>query len=328
MDIDASGCGVGAVLQPVAFFSKSLGVRHQALSIYENEMLVVLLDRHFKIKTDYQSLRFLNDQVAITPFQQRWVAKMLGYDFEVIYRKGINNRVADGLSRQPQLEQGYSVISSLIRVQQSYQADDKVAHIIQEVQHKSLQHQKYFWDGSFLRRKGKIHFHESVVGRHSGIHTSRKRLASLVYWKGLTIDVKCWVKECIVYQKCKSEKVASPGFLQPLLVPKRAWSVISLNFIEGLPISKGKDSILVVVDHFTNYGHLLALCHPFNAREVAQEYLNHVYKLYGMSDSIISNKDRIFVSGFWQELFKRAGIKLLISTAYHPQTDGETDALN
>lgn len=107
MDTDASGIGVGAVLQqqgrPVAFFSKALGIRHQALSIYEKEMLAVLLavrkwhtylaGRYFKIQTDHQSLRFLSDQAAITPFQQRWVAKMLGYDFEISYKKGINNKL-------------------------------------------------------------------------------------------------------------------------------------------------------------------------------------------------------------------------------------------
>lgn len=119
VDTDTSGFGIGAVLQqqgrPVAFFSKALGVRHQALSIYEKKMLAVLLavrkwhtylvGRHFKIRTDHQSLRFLSNQMVITPFQQCWVAKMLGYDFEVSYLKGINNRVADALSRQPQLEQ-------------------------------------------------------------------------------------------------------------------------------------------------------------------------------------------------------------------------------
>lgn len=152
VDTNASRFGIGTILQqqgrPLAFFSKALGVRHQALSIYEKEMLAVLLavhkwhtylvGRHFKIRTDHQSLRFLSNQVAVIPFQQRWAAKMLGYDFEVLYMRGINNRVEDALSRQPQLEhcQHYqlsasSVISSLLeRVQQSYTMDDKLKKII------------------------------------------------------------------------------------------------------------------------------------------------------------------------------------------------------
>ncbi|KAK5771736.1 hypothetical protein PVK06_047978 [Gossypium arboreum] len=364
VDTDASGIRIGVVLQQqgrlVAFFSKALGVRHQALSIYEKEMLAVLLtirkwhtylvERHFKICTNHQSLRFLSDQMAITPFQRRWVAKMLGYDFEVSYRKGINNRVADALSRQPQLEQCQyfqvsisSAISGLLeKVQQSYTTDDKLNHIIQNIQQQQNQNLKYSWDGRFLRRKGKIvvgkilqlrqelfhHFHASVIGGHSGVHATNKRLSSFLYWKGLTTDVKKWIKECVIYQKCKGETVTSPGLLQPLLVLNRAWSVINLDFIEGLPYSNRKNSILVVVDHLTKYGHFLALSHPFTAKDVAQEFFNHVYNLHGMPDAIISNRDRIFISNFWQELFGQAGTKLLLSTAYHSQMDGQTKVLN
>ncbi|KAL4285207.1 hypothetical protein GQ457_16G013510 [Hibiscus cannabinus] len=115
IEADASDFGVGAVLiqkgKPLAFFSRSLGSRHQALSVYEKEMLAVLMavkkwssyliGRHFKIRTDHKSLRFLAENQAVTPSQQKWVMKMMGYDYEVCYKKGINNVVADGLSRRP-----------------------------------------------------------------------------------------------------------------------------------------------------------------------------------------------------------------------------------
>ncbi|KAA3461868.1 polyprotein [Gossypium australe] len=154
-------------------------------------------------------------------------------------------------------------------MQHSYESDDKLKKIIQD-------NQKYPWDGRFLHRRGKIvvgkdlqlrqelfqHFHASTVGGHSGMHATRKRLASLLYWKGLTTDVKKWIRECLVCQQCESETVASLGLLQPLPVPYRAWSIISLDFIEGLPNSYRKNSILVVVDHLTKYGNFLALSHP------------------------------------------------------------------
>lgn len=155
---------------------------------------------------------------------------------------------------------------------------------------------------------------------HSGMHATKKRIASLVYWKGLTTDVKKCIRECLVCQRCKSETVASPRLLHPLPVPNRAWSIISLDFIEGLPNSNRKNSILVVVDHLTKYGHFLAQSHPYTTKEVTYEYLNN--KLHGMPNSIISDRDRIFVSNFWQKSFRQAVIKLLFSTAYHPQTDG------
>lgn len=103
IDTDACGQGVEAMLhlkgRPVAFFSKGLGVKHQALSIYDKEMLAVLLavkkwhsyvvERKFQIRTDYQSLKFLADRQAITLFQQKWVVKMLDYDYYITYRRVI-----------------------------------------------------------------------------------------------------------------------------------------------------------------------------------------------------------------------------------------------
>lgn len=220
--------------------------------------------------------------------------------------------------------------------------DEKLKKIIQDLQQANVQSDKYSWDGCFLHRKGKImvgknmwlrrelfsHFHANAVGGHSGVLVTKKRLTSLLFWKGLTTDVKRWIRECLVCQKCKSETVASPGLLQPLPTPNRAWSVISLDFIEGLPKSSKKNSILVVVDHLTKYGHFLGLSRPYTTQEVAQEYMTHVYKLHGMPDSIISDRDKIFVSKFWQELFHRSGTKLLLSIAYHPQMDGQTEVLN
>lgn len=94
------------------------------------------------------------------------------------------------------------------------------------------------------------------------------------------------------------ESVASPGLLQPLPIPDRAWAVVNLDFIEGLPNSNRRNSILVVVDHLTKYGHFFGLSHPYTAKEVAQEYMNHVYKLHGNPDSIIFDRDKIFVSRF------------------------------
>ncbi|XP_052489802.1 uncharacterized protein LOC105801516 [Gossypium raimondii] len=98
------------------------------------------------------------------------------------------------------------------------------------------------------------------MGGHSGVQVTRKRLSSLIYWKGLTTDVKKWIREYVVCQR----------------FPDRAWSVISMDFIEGLPSSNKKNSILVVVDHLTKYGHFLPLSHPYTATDVANEYLKHV----------------------------------------------------
>lgn len=101
-----------------------------------------------------------------------------------------------------------------------------------------------------------------------------------------------------------------------------------MDFIEGLPKSRAVDCILVVVDRFSKYSHFLALAHPFTAAKVAQIFLDNVYKLHGMPDNIVSDRDRIFTSNFWQQLFQLTGTHLCMSSAYHPQSDGQTERVN
>ncbi|KAL4367918.1 hypothetical protein GQ457_05G016100 [Hibiscus cannabinus] len=152
VETDASEMGVGAVLsqkgKPLAFFSRGLGVRHQGLSVYEKEMMAVLMavkkwspyliGRHFKIKTDHQSLKFLAENQAITPSQQKWVVKMMGYDYEVQYRKGINNIVADVLSRKPAVVECNSLTVSKVstevmaRVEKTWQDDETLKKLIEK----------------------------------------------------------------------------------------------------------------------------------------------------------------------------------------------------
>ncbi|KAL0462364.1 UNVERIFIED_CONTAM: hypothetical protein Slati_0124000 [Sesamum latifolium] len=93
-------------------------------------------------------------------------------------------------------------------------------------------------------------------------------------------------------------------------VPDQAWACKTMDFIEGLPKSESKDSILVAIDQFTKYGNFIALSHPFLAKTVAKVSINHMYKL--------TDKDKVFTSHFWQELFKGSGADLSLSTAYHP----------
>lgn len=193
-----------------------------------------------------------------------------------------------------------------------------------------------------LRRKGKLVIgpseelrtqllqwvHTSSTGDHSGRDDTLKKLQGLFYWKGLTKDVQHYIRNCTICQACKYDTTASPGLLQTLPVPRAVWEDISMDFIEGLPKSCGKQVIFVVVDRLSKYAHFIALAHPYTAIEVAQAYLDHVFKHHGWPQSIVSDTDPIFLSNFRQALFTLRGTTLLLSSSYHPQTDGQMELLN
>lgn len=163
-----------------------------------------------------------------------------------------------------------------------------------------------------LRRDGKLYvgnskgvrqgilqnLHNSGEGGHSGINATYKRITNILWWPKMLHDVTSWVQQCETYQRFKGEHVNLPGLLQPIPVLGQAWEVITMDFIEKLPKSEGRDTILVVIEKYTKFGHLLAFQHPFTASQVAHTLLDSIIKLYGPPSSIINDRDKIFTSLF------------------------------
>jgi len=132
----------------------------------------------------------------------------------------------------------------------------------------------------------------------------------------------------VICQVCKYNTNAPYGLLQPLPIPTRVWEEISMDFIEGLPKSLGKEVIWVVMDRVSKYAHFVALVHPYSAETVAQAYMDNIFRLHGLPKSIVNNRDTIFLSTFWQSLFTTLWVDLHLSSAYHPQFDGQTKVVN
>jgi hypothetical protein len=361
LECDASGKGIGAVLmqagRPLAFTRKQLSEKNLGKPIYEKEMLAILhavelwrpylLGQRFQIKTDHQSLKYFLEQRISSQEQQKWVTKLFGYDYEIIYKKGKDNVVADALSRKYEDEGSLFSLSFIVpdwlqAVHQEWLQDPKSSHLIQQLQNKAQAPPGYSWLQDELRYKGRLYLskqsklkstvlselHATPTAGHSGFTKTYDRVKRSFFWDGMKQDIRKFVAECEVCQRNKGETVKSPGTLQPLPIPPDIWKDISMDFITGLPKSGNKSVIMVVVDRLSKYAHFCALHHPFTASTVAQIFMDQVFKLHGMPNSIVSDRDPTFTSNFWQELFKLQGTQLHLSSAYHPQTDGQTEVVN
>jgi len=214
--------------------------------------------------------------------------------------------------------------------------------LLEQWNNQELDPQKYSYRDGLLFYKHKIllgqspqikpqilaSVHSDQTEGHSGYEKTLHRVKRNFYWKGMRKDVKRFIRECEVCQRNKGDNTSPVGLLQPLPIPTRIWTEISMDFVEGLPLSRGHSVVFVVVDRLSKYSHFVSLAHPYAAITVAQLFIANIFKLHGMPQSIILDRDPTFTSTFWSELFRLQGATLKLSTSYHPQTDGQTEIVN
>ena len=161
---------------------------------------------------------------------------------------------------------------------------------------------------------------------HPGAGKMYRDLRSSYWWPGMKKEITEYVGKCLVCQQVKAEHQVPSGLLQSIQIPQWKWEKVTMDFVSGLPLTPRKNnSIWVIVDRFTKSAHFLPVRTDFSLNKLAKLYIAEIVRLHGVPESIISDRDPRFTSRFWKSLNEALGTKLKFSTAFHPQTDGQSE---
>jgi hypothetical protein len=171
--------------------------------------------------------------------------------------------------------------------------------------------------------------HDSVVAGHQGMERTLDLIRRNFWWPAMEEDVREYVRGCLECQCNKNPRHGVFGLLQPMEIKWKPWRSISMDFITSLPLSNGCDSIWVIVDMFTKMAHFIPLkVEGKKADDLIRIFAREYWRLHGVPSDIVSDRDSRFTGHLWEDFLKLVGIKSRMSTAFHPQTDGQTEIVN
>src|SRR4051812_30135507 len=189
----------------------------------------------------------------------------------------------------------------------------------------------YVPPGNNLRQEITKRYHDLLPSGHPGHLRTLELIRKNYWWPGMTVFVKNYVTGCAICQQMKINTNPSAPGLIPIKGHKNArpFSQVGVDFITDLPESEGSDSLMVVVDHGSTKGVISIPCNKtIDAPGTAKLYIEHVFKRFGLPDSILTDRGPQFAAETFREIGRLLEIKLAMSTAYHPQTNGETERMN
>ena len=236
-------------------------------------------------------------------------------------------------------------VDLLEKVRKSKVKNDKVVKVVEEMKRagvKMLRDKEQREVDSIMYKEGKVYMpkdkklraeiirlhHNTPIGGHEGQQKTVELVTRNFWWPGVTKEVKRYVEGCDACQQNKNRTEQPAGKLMPNSILERPWTHISADFITKLPLAQEYDSILVVVDRLTKMVHFIPTIEKTSAEGLARLFRDNVWKLHGLPESIISDRGPQFAAGLMKELNEMLQIKRKLSTAFHPQTNGQTERVN
>jgi transposase InsO family protein len=318
---------------------------------------------HFIVYTDHATLRHFPTQPKLTRRQARWMELLQEYDFDFKYKRGADNIVPDALSRRPdhKAEDPSTVSADPVEIHsidiqldpgvrqrliEDYKTSPRLSLVYNSCLEGSVPSGYSFHNGLlYYDRRGTVVLaipqkadiclsllhdcHDTPIAGHFGFRKTYDKLRRIAYWPNMAKETQLYVDSCEKCQRNKPSQERPAGLLQPLPIPANRWEVVTMDFMVHLPKTPcNHDAITVFVDKLTKHAHFVPSTTTATATDVARQFFDNVFRHHGMPTTIISDRDSKFTSHFWQELHRHMDVKLAMSTAYHPQTDGQTEVMN
>ena len=317
--------------------------------------------------TDHKNLLYYMSTRKLNRRQARWSMFLAEFNFTICYRPGAQQGKPDALSRRPEyhLREGEDAVTqqmavilkprmvSLNAISIAHEENTFVETLLKETKEDEIAKQlisasvsgtdpsKIYEKDGLLYRNDLLYIpngtsrlkilesrHDSLLAGHFGIRKTVELISRDYWWPGLRKFVKDYIRTCDACARSKVPRHLPHGLLQPLPIPTRPWESISMDFITDLPKSTGHDTILVVVDRYSKMSHFIPTRKEISAEGTAKLIIQNVIRLHGIPRDIVTDRGPQFVSKFWRHLFEALGTKVKLSSAFHPQTDGQTERIN
>ncbi|GJY47515.1 putative reverse transcriptase domain-containing protein [Tanacetum coccineum] len=346
----------------IAYASRQLKVHEKNYTTHDLELGSVVFAlkiwRHYlygtrcTVFTDHKSLQHILDQKELNMRQRRWLELLSDYYCDICYHPGKANVVADALSRKERIEPlrvrafvmtiDLDLPKRILEAQIEAQKPENIVNedvggmIRRDIPKERLEPRA---DGTLclhsrswipcygdLRSVIMHESHKSKYSIHPGSEKMYQDVKKLFWWPNMKADIATYVSKCLTCARVKAEHQRPSGLLVQPEIPEWKWDNITMDFITKLPrSSQGFDTIWVIVDRLTKSAHFLPIRENDPLDKLARLYLNRIVARHGIPASIICDRDGRFTSNFWRSFQKALGTDISMSTAYHPETDGQSE---